>query len=365
MIIAIPKETEPNEKRVAATPETVKKLTAARFTVQVQAGAGLASHIADADFSAAGAAVVPDAAALLKNADLTLKVQKPSLQEADLLKEGSALMAFLQPALNPDLVKKLADRRIVAFSIDAIPRIARAQKLDALSSQANISGYKAVLMAANALGRLMPMMMTAAGTVSPAKVLVLGAGVAGLQAIATAKRLGAVVEAFDTRPAVKEQVESLGGRFIEFEAHENEREDKQGYAKEMSNESQAKEMELIGKHAQGADIVITTAQIPGKKAPLLLTEDTVKKMKPGSVIVDLAAETGGNCAATQPGEEIVKHGVTLIGRFNVPSLMPAQSTVLYARNILNLVLEATKDGALHLDLANEIIRSALVTGKPA
>jgi NAD(P) transhydrogenase subunit alpha len=365
MLIAIPKETELNEKRVAATPETVKKLIAAGFAVQVQAGAGVSSHLADAEYTAAGASIAADAKSLLQNADLTLKVQKPSLQETDLLKEGSALIAFLQPALNPDLIKKLSSRKIVAFSMDAIPRIARAQKLDALSSQANISGYKAVLMAANALGRLMPMMMTAAGTVSPAKVLILGAGVAGLQAIATAKRLGAVVEAFDTRPAVKEQVESLGGRFIEFQAHENEREDKQGYAKEISKESQTKEIELIAKHAQAADIVITTAQIPGKKAPVLITEDTVRKMKPGSVIIDLAAETGGNCTATQPGEEVVKHGVTIVGRFNVPSLMPAQSAVLYARNIMNLVLEITKDGGLRLDPNNEIIRSALVTGTPA
>lgn len=241
-----------------------------------------------------------------------------------------------------------------------IPRIARAQKLDALSSQSNVAGYKAVLLAANALGKFMPMMMTAAGTITPAKVLVIGAGVAGLQAIATAKRLGAVVEAFDTRPVVKEQVESLGARFVELKTQE-QTEGAGGYAKELSKTSHDQELALIAEHAKAADIVITTAQIPGKRAPLLITQETVRQMKAGSVIVDLAVETGGNCELSEAGREIVRHDVTMIGHVNVPSLMPHQASTLYARNVLNLLLEIYKDRALKIDLADEVIGGACVT----
>ena len=366
MNVAIPKEIAENEHRVAATPETVKKMVAAGLNVVVEKNAGEACAISDSEYTAAGATIASDPKSLLQNADIVLKVQRPienkvlACHEVEWLREGSTLIAFLQPLLYPELVERLIARKISALSMDAIPRIARAQKLDALSSQANVAGYKAVLMAASSLGKMMPMLMTAAGTIAPAKVLVIGAGVAGLQAIATAKRLGAVVEAFDTRPVVKDQVESLGAKFVELDTKEDT-EDKGGYAKELSKESHEKELALIAQHAKAADIVITTAQIPGKPSPVLITEDTVRQMKPGSVIVDLAAEGGGNCMLTEAGRELVKHGVTIIGRLNVPSLMPNQSSSLYARNILNLLLEFYKDGKINLDPENEIIKGALIT----
>ena len=367
MKVAIPKEIQENERRVAATPETVKKMVAAGLSVQVEMGAGEACSIADNIYQAAGATIASDAKSLLSDADIVLKIQKPlenkalGANELDLLKPGAILIAFLQPTLNPDLIERLVNRKITSFSMDTIPRIARAQKLDALSSQSNVAGYKAVLMAANALGKLLPMMMTAAGTIPPGKVLVIGAGVAGLQAIATAKRLGAVVEAFDTRPAVKDQVESLGAKFVELEVAEHETEDKGGYAKELSKESHEKELKLISDRAKQADIVITTAQIPGKPAPVLIPEETVKGMKPGSVIVDLAIEGGGNCALTEAGRDVVKHDVAIIGRLNVPSLMPAQSSTLYARNIMNLLFEFYKEGKVNLDPKNEVVSGSLVT----
>jgi H+-translocating NAD(P) transhydrogenase subunit alpha len=365
--VAIPREIEDNERRIAATPETVKKLIAAGLEISVESGAGEACSFSDEDYETAGASVANNVKSLLSSADLTLKVHKPlpnkalGCHEVDLLKEGSILIAFLQPRLNSELLEKLNARKIKALSMDAIPRIARAQKLDALSSQANVAGYKSVLMASNALGKLMPLMMTAAGTIPPAKVLVIGAGVAGLQAIATAKRLGAIVEAFDTRPVVKDQVESLGGKFLQLEIQEQQTEDKGGYAKELSKESHDKELELIAAHSKISDIVITTAQIPGKQSPTLITEDTVRQMKAGSVIVDLAVEGGGNCTLSEPGRDVVKHGVIIIGRLNVPSLMPAQSSSLYARNMMNLVFEFYKDGKVDLDLENEVIKGALIT----
>lgn len=367
MKVAIPKEIAPGERRVAATPETVKKLAAAGMSVAIEAGAGTQSDIADRDFQAAGATLVTDAVPLLAEADLVLKVQKPMAhpklgkEEVDLIRPGAFLISFLQPMTNLDLVKKLAARKVTALALDLIPRIARAQKLDALSSQSNIAGYKAVLLAANAFGRIFPMMMTAAGTILPARVLVIGAGVAGLQAIATAKRLGAVVEAFDTRPIVKEQVESLGAKFVQLEIKEKETETKEGYAKELSAEDHAREMELIAQHVGEADIVITTALVPGKPAPRLIPEEAVRKMRPGSVIVDLASEAGGNCALTESGKETVKDGVKIFGFTHWPSLMAAQSSQMLARNILNLVLEIVRNGNIELNLKDEIVQAVLVT----
>lgn len=278
-----------------------------------------------------------------------------------MMTEGSVLIAFLQPLVNHDLLKSLAEKKITSFSMDAIPRIARAQRMDALSSMSSIAGYKAVLIGANRLGKYLPMMMTAAATIPPAKVLVLGAGVAGLQAIATAHRLGAVVEAFDVRPAVKEQVESLGATFIEEEEVAEDTEDKGGYAKEISEDAQKRERELIGKHTEGADIVITTALVPGRAAPILITEDMVKSMKIGSVVVDIAGEMGGNCELTEPGREVVKYGVTICAPLNLPSEMPMQASLLYSRNISALLLHLVKDGELNLDFEDVIINDCCIT----
>ena len=360
MQIGIPKETQDNERRVAATPETVKKFIAAGFSVAVQSGAGEDANITDADFQTAGAKIASNAQALFGGSDIILKVQRPSDQEILSMNEGAALICFLYPLIYPDTVLKLSNRKLTAFAVDMIPRIARAQKMDALSSQSNVAGYKAILMAADATGKFMPMLMTAAGTISPAKVLVLGAGVAGLQAIATARRLGALVEAYDTRPVVKEQVESLGARFIEIPIKEAALEDKGGYAKELSKESHEEELRFIGKHVQNADIVVTTALIPGKKAPVLITEDAVKQMKKGSVIVDLAAEAGGNCVLTEPGKRAVKHGVQIIGELNIPSLLAQESSLLYARNIFNMMSEMYKDGKPAINENDEVIQGSLI-----
>src|SRR3989338_6875281 len=360
MELGIPKETQADEKRVAATPETVKKFVAAGFSVAVQSGAGECAHISDAEFQASGAKIVAGAQTIFGASDLILKVQRPSDSEILWMKEGATLISFLYPLVQTDTVLKLSNRKLTAFAINLIPRIARAQKMDALSSQRNVAGYKAVLMAADALGKFMPLLMTAAGTISPAKVLVIGAGVAGLQAIATAKRLGAVVEAYDTRPVVKEQVESLGARFIEIPLTETAREDEGGYAKGLSQESHEAELRFIGEHVQNADIVVTTALIPGKKAPILITEESVKQMKKGSVIVDLAVEAGGNCVLTEPGKRVVKHGVQIIGELNTPSLLAQESSRLYARNIFNMLSDMYRDGKLSINENDEVVRGTLV-----
>ncbi|MCB9799162.1 MAG: Re/Si-specific NAD(P)(+) transhydrogenase subunit alpha [Candidatus Omnitrophica bacterium] len=358
MIVGIPQEIEKLEKRVAATPETVKKMTAKGLQVVVQAGAGQGAAVRDADYEAAGAQVVPDAKSIYERAEIILKVRKPLDEEIGLLREGQILIALLQALIDPEHLQKLAQRKITAFSMDTIPRISRAQKLDALSSQSNVAGYKSVLMAGDYSGKMMPMMMTAAGTISPAKVLVLGAGVAGLQAIATAKRLGAVVEAFDVRPAVKEQVESLGAKFISLETQEAE--DQGGYAKELSDEQHHRELEMIARHAAAADMVITTALIPGKPAPVLITAAMVSQMKEGSVIVDLAAEGGGNCELTKAGENILHQGVMIMGPLNIPSLMAAESSQLYSRNVLNFLFEFYQKGEINIQTEDEIIKGALV-----
>ncbi|HEY5035342.1 MAG TPA: Re/Si-specific NAD(P)(+) transhydrogenase subunit alpha [Candidatus Dormibacteraeota bacterium] len=359
MRVAIPKETAQDERRVALVPDTATKLVAAGLDVTVEQGAGSSAFVPDEAYEAVGVKVFKGAAALLKDADVVLKVQAPSVGEVELLQKGAVLISFLQPATQGDIVTALAKRGVTAFSLELVPRISRAQSMDALSSQASAAGYKAVLMAAGRLGKFFPMMMTAAGTVAPARVLVMGAGVAGLQAIATARRLGAVVSAYDVRPAVKDEVKSLGATFIELplEAQEGQG----GYAKEQSEEFLRKQRELIGEHIAKSDVVITTAAIPGRRAPLLVTADMVKGMRPGSVIVDLAAETGGNVELTKAGEDVDVGGVTIIGSRNVPSTMPLHASQLYARNVANLLLHLVKDGAVKLDFADEITKGACVT----
>jgi H+-translocating NAD(P) transhydrogenase subunit alpha len=357
--VAVPKERAQDERRVALVPDTATKLIAAGLEVRVEDGAGSSSFITDDAYQKAGVKVVKGEAALLKDADVVLKVQAPVAGEVDLLQKGAVLISFLQPATQGDVVRALAKRGVTAFSLELVPRISRAQSMDALSSQASAAGYKAVLMAAGRLGKFFPMMMTAAGTVPPARVLVMGAGVAGLQAIATARRLGAVVSAYDVRPAVKEEVHSLGATFIELPLETQEGEG--GYAREQSEEFLRKQRELIGEHVAKSDVVITTAAIPGRRAPLLVTADMVKGMRPGSVIVDLAAETGGNVELTKVGEDVEVGGVTIIGMRNVPSTMPLHASQLYARNVANLLLHLVKDGGINLDFDDEITKGCCVT----
>ena len=359
MKVATPKELVHDERRVALVPDTATKLIAAKLEVSVQVGAGGGAFIPDESYEKAGARLVTHAADLLVDADVVLKVQAPMPSEVELLPKGAVLISFLQPATQGDIVKALARRGVTAFSLELLPRISRAQSMDALSSQASAAGYKAVLMAGERLGKFFPMMMTAAGTVAPARVLVMGAGVAGLQAIATARRLGAVVSAYDVRPAVKEEVQSLGGTFIELALETQEGEG--GYAREQSEEFLRKQRELIGEHVAKSDVVITTAAVPGRRAPLLVTGDMVKGMRPGSVIVDLASETGGNVELTEAGKDVDVNGVTIIGTRNVPSTMPLATSQLYARNVANLLLHLVKDGAITLDFADEITKGACVT----
>ena len=358
MKVGVPRETVPGERRVALVPEAVGKLTRAGTEVVVESGAGVGSGHDDEAYRKAGATIADRSAAL--GADLVVKVQKPSTEEVGLLREGAALIATLQPLTNADLVRALAARRTTSLSMDAIPRVTRAQPMDSLSSQSNIAGYKAVLMAANALPKFFPMLTTAAGTVTPARVLVLGAGVAGLQAIATARRLGAVVEAFDTRPVVKEQVQSLGARFLEIDLGE-QGEGTGGYAKELSEEAHRKEVELVGKHVKDADVVITTALVPGRRAPILVTTDMIRSMRPGSVIVDLAAEMGGNAELTQSGKTVVENGVTIIGELNLPSTLAVHASQLYSRNVSALLANLMKDGQLAFDMNDEITKGSVIT----
>ncbi len=361
MKIGVPKETAVGEHRVALVPDSVPPLVKAGVEVLIESGAGSAAYFADAEYEKAGARVVPDAAALWREADVVLKVQKPTGKEINMLREGVALVGFLQPLTDSELVRQLARRKITAFAMEAVPRISRAQRMDALSSQANIAGYKAVLIAASSLPKLFPMMMTAAGTILPAKVLVLGAGVAGLQALATARRLGAQVWGYDVRPVVKEQVQSLGAKFLEFDLGLKDIEDKGGYARELSPEAKRKQQELLAEKTKEFDVVITTALIPGKPAPRLITKETVAGMHPGSVIVDLAAEAGGNCELTEADKVVVKDGVTIHGPTNLPGTMPRHASRLYARNVTELLKEFVKEGKLQLDLSDEIIKAACVT----
>ena len=358
MKVGVPRETVPGEQRVAIVPEAAAKLVASKHEVIVESGAGTGSGHDDEAYRKAGATVGDRNAAF--GADLVVKVQKPSADEIALLREGAALVATLQPLTNKDTVRALAGKRTTAFSMDMIPRVTRAQAMDSLSSQSNIAGYKAVIVAASSLPKFFPMLTTAAGTVTPARVLVLGAGVAGLQAIATARRLGAVVEAFDTRPVVKEQVQSLGAKFLEIELGE-QGEGTGGYAKELSEEAHKKEQELVGKHVKDADVVITTALVPGRRAPILVTADMVRGMRPGSVVVDLAAEMGGNCELTEPGQTVVREGVTIHGEVNWPSTVAFHASQLYSRNVSALLAHLSKDGVLALDIEDEITKGALIT----
>jgi NAD(P) transhydrogenase subunit alpha len=357
--VGTPKESSPDERRVALVPDTVTRLAAAALEVSVESGAGSSAYFTDEAYQQAGAKVIKGASALLSESDVVLKVQAPSTAEVEMLRKDAVLISFLQPATQGDIIQALAKRGVTAFSLELVPRISRAQSMDALSSQASVSGYKAVLMAAGQVGKFFPMMMTAAGTIPPARVLVMGAGVAGLQAIATARRLGAVVSAYDVRPAVKEEVHSLGATFIELALETQEGEG--GYAREQSEEFLRKQRELIGEHVAKSDVVITTAAVPGRRAPLLVTGEMVKGMRPGSVIVDLAADTGGNVELTQAGEDIEVGGVTIIGTRNVPSTMPLHASQLYSRNVANLLLHLVKEGAIVLDFADEITKGCCVT----
>jgi proton-translocating NAD(P)+ transhydrogenase subunit alpha len=366
MRLAVPKEVHEGERRVALVPESCRKLVAAGVEVAVEAGAGEAAFFPDGAFREAGAVIVEGARPLLSSADLVLKVQAPAFNEAlgvhevELCRPGAMLLGTLVPSRHPDVLEALAKRGVTAFAADLIPRITRAQAMDTLSSMANIAGYKAVLIAANHLPRYFPMLMTAAGTVLPAKVFVIGAGVAGLQAAMTAHRLGAVVEATDTRPVVKEQVESVGAKFVGVQTSEDAQ-DTSGYAKQLSAEFYTKQGELIADRCAASDVVITTALIGGVKAPRLITAEMVRAMRPGSVIVDLAAEAGGNCELTRPGQTVVVNGVTVVGPDNPASEVPWHGSTLYSRNLTAFVMAFWKDGAFRLDLDDEIIRGCLVT----
>ncbi|MDH3205282.1 MAG: Re/Si-specific NAD(P)(+) transhydrogenase subunit alpha [Gemmatimonadota bacterium] len=364
MKVAVLKETRSGERRVALVPQGVQALVKAGLSVTIEAGAGEASAVSDEAYRTAGATVASGAAETLRDAGIVLRVNPPSLSNPDevsAIRPGTILLSFLSPLSNLDLVRALAAAQVTAISMELVPRITRAQSMDALSSQATVAGYKAVLLAADHLPKFLPMFTTAAGTIRPGKALVLGAGVAGLQAIATARRLGAIVEAFDVRPAVKEQVESLGATFLETE-HEVTAEGEGGYAKELSEEQHKRELELIAAAISTTDIVITTAQIPGRTAPLLITEDMVKSMRTGSVIVDLAAESGGNCALTKAGETVVAHGVQIFGPSNLPADIPVHASQMYSKNITTLLAEFVgEDGAVALDFENDVIGPATVT----
>ncbi len=363
MKIAVPLERRERELRVAATPETVKKLIAAGHEVKIEKNAGVNSGILDEEFKSAGAQIADDAKSTLMGADLVLKVRAPSADERSLLSKGQALIGLLEPHGAVEEANAYAKAGVTAFAMEFVPRISRAQSMDALSSQANLAGYRSVLEASHLYGRAMPMMMTAAGTVAPAKTFVMGVGVAGLQAIATARRLGAVVSATDVRPATKEQVASLGAKFIAVEDDEfKAAETAGGYAKQMSPEYQAKQRELIASHISKQDIVITTALIPGREAPELVTEEMVKSMRPGSVIIDLAAAQGGNCKLSKPDEIVEAHDVKIYGPTNLPAAIAADASSLYAKNLLNFIaLISAPDGSLKPDWDDEVVASSALT----
>ena len=366
MVIAIPKEILEGENRVSIVPDVASKLIKKGFSIKVEKDAGIKAGFTDKQYSEAGAKIISSLEDLYNDADIVLKVQRPmeypgkGKHELDFMKEGTVLIALLYSLHYPQLAKKCADAGINVISMDAIPRTTLAQKMDALSSQANLAGYKSVIMTANELGKIFPLMMTAAGTIQPARVVIMGAGVAGLQALGTAKRLGAIVEVSDIRPAVKEEVESLGGRFIEVETDED-MQDEGGYAKEASEEFLRKQKELIFKHVTNADIVITTALVPGKKAPVLVTEEMIKNMRPGSVVLDMAVEFGGNCEISEVGKTVKKHGVTIIGEPNLPSLVATNASEVYSKNIMALLDYIVKDNELKFDLDDEIVKGALIT----
>ncbi len=361
LAIGVPKESAALEKRVALVPDAIARIPG--LQVLVESGAGEVALFPDSAYAQKGAKVVGDNHALYANSDILVKVQPPSAEEAHLIKEGATLISFLYPGSNLDVVKILISRKITSLAMELIPRISRAQPMDALSSQSTISGYKAVLLAADTLPKLFPMLMTAAGTVPPARVLVVGVGVAGLQAIATARRLGAMVEAYDIRPTVKEQVVSLGAKFVELAVESKDSQDAGGYAKAQTAEFYNKQQELLAERTKASDVVITTALVPGKKAPVLISKEAVLGMAPGSVVVDLAAEQGGNCALTQPGKTISINGITVHGQLNLPSSMATQASALYSRNVTSLLQTMIKGGVFKIDLNDELIRGSMVTHK--
>ena len=351
MRVGVVKESRPGERRVALVPEVAARLVSSGFDVSVEAGAGVAAGFADAAYREAGASVI-DAQALYDGARVVLRVQRPTIKEAERIERGAVVIGLLAPHASHDVLERLASRGATALAMELVPRITRAQKMDALSSQATVAGYRAVLLAANLSPRFFPMLTTAAGTVAPAKVLVIGAGVAGLMAIATARRLGAMVEGFDIRPAAKEQVESLGAKWVGMELDDVQTEG--GYAKEVSDEDRQREHEQLTRLVAAADVVITTAQVPGRRAPLLITHDMLAAMKRGSVIVDLAAEAGGNCAATEAGAEVERDGVIVAGPPNLPATLPLHASQMYARNVAALLSHIAPNGELQLDLDDEI-----------
>jgi H+-translocating NAD(P) transhydrogenase subunit alpha len=356
MIVGVPRETMTGERRVALVPDLLPKLIKAGLEVRVQHGAGAEAGFTDKAYADGGARVEDE---VLAGADIVLKVQPPDDGEIAALREQSKLICFLRPYANGRGIEALAQRLVTAFAMELMPRITRAQPMDALSAMSTVAGYKAVLLAAGRLHKFFPLLMTAAGTVTPARVLIVGAGVAGLQAIGTARRLGAVVEAYDTRPAVKEQVESLGAKFVDLGLKQAE--EKTGYARGESEEFYRRQQEQMAPHVAGADVVITTALVPGNAAPRLISEELVRGMQPGSVIVDLAAEQGGNCTLTVPGEEVTRHGVIILGPLNLPSSVPFHASLMYARTVASYLLYLCKDGTLRLDQSDELIRGPLVT----
>jgi NAD(P) transhydrogenase subunit alpha len=366
VIIAVPKEILPGENRVALVPDVASKLIKAGFEIKIEKDAGLNAGYTNERYEKTGCKVIDNLEELYNNSQVVLKVQRPlmhpelSKSEVDLIKEGTLLITFLYPLFHFELAKQCASKGINVISMDMIPRTTLAQKMDALSSQANLAGYKSVIMCANELRKIFPLMMTAAGTIQPAKIVIMGAGVAGLQALGTAKRLGAVVEVSDIRAAVKEEVQSLGGKFIEVDTSED-MQDAGGYAKEASPEFLKRQKELIFKHVTEADIVITTALVPGKKAPVLVTEEMVKNMKPGSVVLDMAVEFGGNCEVSEKGKTVKKYNVTIIGEPNIPSLVATHASEVYSKNILSLIQHISKDGQVNLNLEDEIIKGSLIT----
>lgn len=365
MLIAVPKEIAHGENRVALTPEVVSKLIKKGFEVIVESNAGLKAGFTNEQYEKAGGKIVQSAKEIFDNGEIILKVHRPQVNEElakhelDMMKEGQLLISFMYALHYPQDAVKCSEKKVNVIAMDMIPRTTLAQRMDALSSQANIAGYKSVILCANHLGKIFPMMMTAAGTIQPARVVIMGAGVAGLSALGTAKRLGAIVEVSDIRPTVKEEVESLGGRFIEVETTEN-MQDERGYAKQASEEFLRKQKEVIFKHVTNADIVITTALVPGKKAPILVTEEMIKNMRPNSVVLDMATEFGGNCELSENKKTVVKHNVTIIGEPNLPSLVPYHASDMYAKNLLNLIEYASKDGKFNHNMEDEIIKGSTI-----
>ncbi|HEX5437822.1 MAG TPA: Re/Si-specific NAD(P)(+) transhydrogenase subunit alpha [Gemmatimonadaceae bacterium] len=361
MRIGVPTETLPGERRVALVPESVRRLAGAALEVLVQRGAGARANYPDAEYADAGAVLTDDPCAVFATSDIVVKVRRPSMEEAALLSPHHVLVALLQPAPDDALLARLAEHQVTSFGLERVPRITRAQSMDVLSSQSTVAGYKAALLGANLLPRFLPMLTTAAGTIAPARAFVIGAGVAGLQAIATARRLGAVVSAFDIRAAAREQVQSVGATFVADEPPSQDAEDAGGYARAQSDDQQERTLALIGRHVPEQDLVISTAQIPGRRAPVLITEEMVSAMRPGSVIVDLAAENGGNCALTRAGDTVVAHDVTIVGPVNLPATVPYHASRMFSRNVESFVKHLVPDGTLHVDLDDAITSVMCVT----